>query len=235
MAIARAAYAVIVTIIVLMTAGVANSSAPADADWLALAVSGENTIGLGALIESTEVWPVAIQQQPMLRDAIASGQLQFYPYMYEHKGDYLWAVVYPADDTSWTLTADTRVVLAYNDTRIASLEIILLNMDKAAMQLGSELYSSRSGITLTDTDTRLARSTSGGFRGFVRFPPGALPRSEAKFLWFGGNKWGVKRPDSAYVERGGTDEPACPDPPDGRGPHDGPGAVDGSDNVVLHR
>lgn len=194
----------------LLTLGIATQLAiaspaagpPPGSDWLAVASAGGSAIGLGELVDSTSVWPTTIAESPTLSRAIAWGRLQHLPYMFEHKGDYLYAVIYIDDGETWTLEPETRVVLSYGDREIGSLELLLLSFDEATMDLAQEVYSSRDGVHVSP-GALLYRSDSGGYRALVRFAPGSLPRSEWRFLWWSGSSSNAARPDSARLERGG--------------------------------
>lgn len=170
---------------------------PASSDWLAVAAAGDSAIGLGELVDSTSVWPSSIAESPRTASAVAAGALKHLAYMFEHKGDYLYAVVYVDTGSTWILDDATRVVLSYAGEEIESLEILLLGAE-----VPRSIQSSRDGIVV-NADADLYRSRSGGYRGFVRFAPGSVPRSEWRFLWFGGTTSSAARPDSARLKRGG--------------------------------
>jgi len=178
----------------------AQAMAPGS-DCLILAAAGDSMIALGALFDSTEAWPSS--RSSRVAQAIERGLLQHLPYMFEHKGDYLRATIYPPRAGGWALDLETRVVLEYDGELVESLEIILLSYEEGTMDFAKRILSSRETVVVDTAGVGLFATESGGYRGFVRFPAGSLPRSSGGFQWFGGSKWGVEAPNSARVERGG--------------------------------
>ena len=164
-----------------------------------------------------------------MRRAVEAGHFQDIVYQYEHKGDYVRVVVYVEDGARWAPTADTRVVFCYGDVEVESLELIFMSFDESTRDAARTVLSSRMGVVIDPAQTGLARSGDGGFRGYLRFPPGSLPRPVR--TWFGlvgGNRWGLVRPDRALATEGGTADAADPDP------SGSPRAGDGADGGLDH-
>ena len=174
---------------------------PAGSEWLAVADTGDAAIGLGDLFDSSSAYPS--NRTSNETRAIERGYLQHLPYMAENEGDYLLAVVYVDTASRWCIGPETRVALSYGDRVLESLEILVLGCDQGMSMVPTFVLSSTDLFVCDPSRRDLFRSDSGGFRGFVRFAPGTLPRSARGFLWFGGSQWGVIRPDTARVVRGG--------------------------------
>lgn len=191
---------ILVITVVIVFAVFATAGAPDDIEWLTtFDVDPRSEIGVWTLVDSTSVWPSARPKR--LVDAINSGLMQDYPYMFKNKGDYLRVVVYVDAGECWVPTPDTRIVFDYGDLQVEAVEVLLLSLDLGTMDIARTVYSSRTGLVADPAATGLVRSRDGGFRGYLRFPPDSLPRP-ARGWFFGGNRWGVKRPVSVRVEEG---------------------------------
>ena len=213
--------AIAVVLIILLTSDAPAAAFPPEhIDWLTtFEVTPGVDVAVWSLVDSTTVWPSAITGR--MRRAVEAGHFQDIVYQYEHKGDYVRVVVYVEDGARWAPTADTRVVFCYGDEEVASIELIFMSFDEATRDAARTVLSSRRGVVIDPAHTGLARSGDGGFRGYVRFPPGSLPRPVR--TWFGlvgGNRWGLVRPDRALAQEGGIPDAVHPDPP-GRLPSDG--------------
>ena len=213
---------------VLLLAVTAAAFPPEHIDWLTtFEVAPGVDVAVWSLVDSTTVWPSAIHGR--MRRAVEAGHFQDIVYQYEHKGDYVRVVVYVEDGARWAPTADTRVVFCYGDVEVESLELIFMSFDESTRDAARTVLSSRMGVVIDPAQTGLARSGDGGFRGYLRFPPGSLPRPVR--TWFGlvgGNRWGLVRPDRALATEGGTADAADPDP------SGSPRAGDGADGGLDH-
>lgn len=160
--------------------------------WLTtFEVAPGDTVAAWSLVDSFTLWPSSFNAKA--RDDYDAGHLEDVRYMFANKGDYLRAIVYVGEGSSLVLSSSTRIVFHYPDGDRATLEILA----PAAARDG--VSSSAHGLVLGGRSA-LARSTDGGFRVYLRFEPGSLPRP-ARWFGFGGNRWGVVRPDSCSVER----------------------------------
>jgi len=174
---------------------------PAHIDWLTtLEITPGDTMAVWSIVDPS---PAALDATG--HKLLTAGRLDVYRYMFENKGDYLRMIVYVEDGSRWSLTGNTRVVFFYPTGEIGTLEVVFPTAD------GRAVLCSRSGVVVGSTGVELARSTDGGYRAYLRFAPGSLPRPERKWLLWGGNRWGVVPPDFAEVQEGGSDE-AHPDP-----------------------
>ena len=189
-------------IAVAAVVALATAASPrAGVDWLATFDAAPGvSIGVWTLVESTSVWPSAISGRK--RAAYEAGYLEDYRYIFENKGDYVRVMVYVEDDARWILSDRLTVAFAYADTTVLSTEVVLLEAGRRGV------LSSRKGGVVDPAGRDLQRSGDGGFPGYVRFPPGSLPRPRG-----GGNKWGLVQPNRASAQEGGTaDDEADPDP-----------------------
>lgn len=183
---------------------IAHGATPAQhVDWLTtFEIAPGDTVAAWSIVDTFDLWPSSFD--PMTRKLYDAGRLEVYHYMFENKGDYLRAVVYVEDGSRWSLTGNTRVVFTYPDVEIGTLEVVFPTAD------GRAVLCSRSGVVVGSAGVELARSTDGGYRAYLRFAPGSLPRPVRR--WYGGgNRWGVVPPEFAEVQEGGSDE-ARPDP-----------------------
>lgn len=172
-------------------------------DWLTtFEIAPGDTIAAWSLVDSVDVWPSSFDG--LTQKLYDAGRLDAYRYMFEEKGDYLRVIVYVKDGSRWRTTANTRVVFCYQERKIGTVEVLFPTAD------GRAVLSSRSGVVVGSTGLELARSTDGGYRGYLRFAPGSLPRPERR--WFGGgNRWGIMPPEFAEVQEVANEE-ARPDP-----------------------
>lgn len=190
-------------IITIALAGTALAGPPADIDWLTtFEIAPGSTIAVWSLVDSYAVWPSSIETgDSRTRKLYKSGHLEEYRHIYEHKGDYLRAVVYLENEMRWVVTADTRIEFRYPDRTVQTTELIFPATD------GTTIYSSRDGIVVGSTTKDLSRSRSGGFRIYLRFfPPGSLCRPERA------NRWGVAPPLLAGIQKGGEQNEASTNP-----------------------
>lgn len=181
----------------LLVAGGAFARPCSEVDWLTTFEIGPGeTLAVWSLIDSFAVWPSSFDGRS--RRQYESGHLEDARYMFEHKGDYLRVIIYLRSDSRWLVDSETRVVLRYGEEEISSIEIVFPTVTRDAVVCSS------TGLVLGDT-AGLMRSRDDGYRAYVRFAPGSLPRPERR--WFRrGNRWGVVCPDSGAIVRGGSHE-----------------------------
>lgn len=184
--------------VLLLCADLLAASPPTDVDWLTTFEAAPGVhVGVWSIVDSHAVWPSALD--PMARKLYDAGRLESYRYIFKNKGDYLRVVVYVKDGSRWKLTANTRVVFCYPKREIGTLEILFPSAD------GRAVLGSRSGVVVGSAGAAgmFMRSTDGGYRAYLRFAPGSLPRPVRR--WFrGGNRWGVMPPESVEVQEGGS-------------------------------
>jgi len=195
------------TIMVLMAAfqlsilaiGGAFAGPPSHVDWLTtFEIAPGDTIAAWSIVDPS---PAALDA--VGHKLLTAGRLDAYRYMHKEAGDYLRVIVYVKDGSRWKLTANTRIVFCYPEREIGTVEVLFPTAD------GRAVLSSRSGVVVGSAGVELARSTDGGYRGYLRFAPGSLPRPERR--WFGGgNRWGVLPPEFAEVQE--VHDEADPDP-----------------------
>lgn len=168
-----------------------------EVDWLTTFEIGPgDTLAVWTLVDSFAVWPSSFDGRS--RRQYESGHLEDARYMFEHKGDYLRVIIYLAAGSRWLIDSETRVVFCYGEEEISSIEIVFPTVARDAV------VCSAAGLVLGDRPG-LMRSRDDGYRAYLRFAPGSLPRPERR--WFRrGNRWGVLSPDSGKVVRGGSHE-----------------------------
>jgi hypothetical protein len=188
--------------LVLTLASLASAGAPDDIGWLTtFEVAPGVEVGVWTLVESTSVWPTALGRKEAR--AIEAGQLQHFSYVYRNKGDYLRVIVDVEDGAVWRPKPETHAVFCYPERDVVSIEYVFFSFDIGSRDLARTVLSSRDGVVLDPAVGGLMRSSDGGFRGYLRFPPGSLPRPKRSWWGGGGNRWGVTPPDSVQVRRGG--------------------------------
>jgi len=181
----------------LLVASVAFAGPSSEVNWLTTFEIGPgDTLAAWTLVDSFALWPSSFDRHS--RRQYESDHLEDARYMFEHKGDYLRVIIYLDTGSRWLIDSETRVVLRYGDEEISTLEILFPTSERDAV------VCSTSGLVLGETPG-LMRSRDDGYRGYLRFAPGSLPRPERH--WFrGSNRWGVLSPDSGEVVRGGSHE-----------------------------
>jgi len=121
--------------------------------------------------------------------------------MFKNKGDYLRVVVYVAPGKYWMPSPAARILFSYGSHEEEAVEVLLLSYNRVTGDAARTVWSSRTGRIIGPDSADYVRSTDGGFLGYLRFPPGSLPRPARG--WFKrGNKWGVERPEAERVEEG---------------------------------
>lgn len=181
----------------LLVASVAFAGPSSEVNWLTTFEIGPgDTLAAWTLVDSFAVWPSSFDARS--RKLYESGHLEDARYMFEHKGDYLRVIIYLDAGSRWLIDSETRVVLRYGEEEVSTLELVFPTSERDAV------VCSTSGLILGET-RGLMRSRDDGYRGYLRFAPGSLPRPERRWFW-GSNRWGVVPPDSGEVVRGGSHE-----------------------------
>lgn len=166
-------------------------------DWLTtFEIAPGDTVAVWSLVDSFDLWPSSFDARS--RAAYDAGHLEDARYMFMNKGDYLRAIVYLAQGSTWILSSETRIVFNYPEQDLVAAEILCPTAARDVVRISTD------GVVLGRTP-RLMRSRDGGFRVYLRFPPGSLPRPAKRWI-FGGNRWGVVRPEACEIEKGDSNE-----------------------------
>lgn len=194
----------ILTFVLAVSVSTAIAAGPSrTVDWLTtFEIAPGDTVAVWSLVDSFALWPSSFDARS--RAAYEAGHLEDARYMFTNKGDYLRAIVYLAEDSTWTLSSETRIVFHYREQDLVAGEILFPTAARDVVRISTD------GVVLGRTPG-LMRSRDGGFRVYLRFPPGSLPRPVKRWI-FGGNRWGVVRPEACEIEKGDSDETVCCDP-----------------------
>ena len=194
----------ILTLVLAIAVSTALAAGPSSTvDWLTtFEIEPGDTVAVWSLVDSFALWPSSFDARS--RAAYDAGHLEDARYMFTNKGDYLRAIVYLSDGSTWTLNSETRIVFHYAERDLVAGEILSPTAARDVVRTSTD------GVVLGRTPG-LMRSRDGGFRVYLRFPPGSLPRPAKRWI-FGGNRWGVVRPEACEIEKGDSDETVDRDP-----------------------
>jgi len=188
----------ILTFVLAVSVSTAIAGGPSPTvDWLTtFEIAPGDTVAVWSLVDSFDLWPSSFDARS--RAAYDAGHLEDARYMFTNKGDYLRAIVYLAEGSTWILSSETRIVFHYAELDLVAAEILSPTAARDVVRISTD------GVVLGRTPG-LMRSRDGGFRVYLRFPPGSLPRPAKRWI-FGGNRWGVVRPESCTIEKGESNE-----------------------------
>jgi hypothetical protein len=191
----------ILTFVLAVSVSTAIAAGPSrTVDWLTtFEIAPGDTIAVWSLVDSFALWPSSFDTRS--RAAYDAGHLEDARYMFTNKGDYLRAIVYLAEGSTWILSSDIRVVFHYPEQDLVAGEILFPTAARDVVRISTD------GVVL-GRSPELARSRDGGFCVYLRFPPGSLPRPAKRWI-FGGNRWGVVRPESCTIRKGDSNETVC--------------------------
>lgn len=181
----------------------AGAGPSSDVEWLTtFEIAPGDTVAVWSLVDSFALWPSSFDARD--RAAYDAGHLEDARYMFTHKGDYLRVIVYLSEGSIWTLSSETRIIFHYPEQDLEAGEVLFPTVARDVVRISTD------GVVLGRTPG-LMRSRDDGFRAYLRFPPGSLPRPAKRWI-FGGNRWGVVRPESCTIEKGESDETVYCDP-----------------------
>lgn len=195
--------AILLLVLAVFFATAAGAGPSSDVEWLTtFEIADGDTVAVWSLVDSFALWPSSFDARS--RAAYDAGHLADARYMFAHKGDYLRVIVYLSEGSTWTLSSETRIIFHYPEQDFVASEVLFPTAARDVVRISTD------GVVLGRTPG-LMRSRDDGFRAYLRFPPGSLPRP-VKRWFFGGNRWDVARPDSCTIEKGESDETVYCDP-----------------------